>query len=101
MSIGGRLDHNAYNLLAITHRPTDREGQRLAALDLARQRLTHRDIAHVLGLSEAAVAELLKSPDVSSRAHSRAPILSLADAAAAHAGAWRRSISKSDGTTGD
>lgn len=45
--------------LARLHRPTTKEGMRLAALDLVRQGNRVRDVAQVLGISEAAVRELL------------------------------------------
>lgn len=53
-----------YDLLAdraaIVHRPKDQAGLRIAAIDLAASGLTPGDIAQALGLSLAAVEQLLQ-----------------------------------------
>ena len=56
---GGVLDARAYALLANAHRPTDRDGQRIAARELARQGLKVRDIAAALAITELAARQLL------------------------------------------
>lgn len=55
-TIGGRLDLDA---LARLHRPADAPTLRAAAVEMTRSGLTARDIASSLGLSEAAVRQLL------------------------------------------
>ncbi len=55
--IGGTLDRAA---LAVLHRPTDPETMARAACALAARGFKPRDIADVLGLSKAAVTQLLK-----------------------------------------
>jgi DNA-directed RNA polymerase specialized sigma24 family protein len=42
------------------HRPVDREALRAAAVEMARSGLTARDISQALGLTEAAVRQLLE-----------------------------------------
>jgi len=49
--------------LARLHRSTDRATLRVAAVELARQGLTIRDISAALGLSESAVRMLLAPPE--------------------------------------
>jgi len=56
---GGMLDARAYALLAQRHRPTDRDGQLIAARELARQGLKVRDIAAALAITELAARQLL------------------------------------------
>jgi len=48
--------------MAVLHRPADAAGLRAAALELARQGLTCRDIATALKLSEPAARALLGAP---------------------------------------
>lgn len=55
-TIGGHLDVDA---LARLHRPADAPTLRAAALEMARSGLTARDIAASLGLTEAAVRQML------------------------------------------
>ncbi|MGH8228264.1 MAG: helix-turn-helix domain-containing protein [Steroidobacteraceae bacterium] len=59
--IGGALDMHALALLADRdrHRPLDAPTLRAAAVELSRRGRTPRDIAASLGLSEAAVRQLL------------------------------------------
>jgi hypothetical protein len=59
-SIPGRLDLGA---LARLHRPKDRAGMRVAAVELSRRGLTPGDIAVALGLTETAVRLLLQPPE--------------------------------------
>lgn len=56
MSIGGRVD---YARLAQLHRPRTEDGMRIAARELARQRLSDRDIAQALQVDVAEVRRLL------------------------------------------
>jgi hypothetical protein len=66
-SIGGVLDLCALALLsgadidrqATQHRPSDREALLAAAVELRQSGLEFRDIGQALGLSEAAVRQLL------------------------------------------
>jgi hypothetical protein len=55
-AIGGKLDVAALRLL---YRPTDPEALRREGLRLRRQGLHDRDLAAILGMTEAAVGELL------------------------------------------
>jgi DNA-binding NarL/FixJ family response regulator len=55
-TIGGHLDVDA---LAKLYRPADPPTLRAAAVEMARSGLTARDIASSLGLTEAAVRQLL------------------------------------------
>ncbi len=60
-TIGGTLTLDALAQLAgrDAHRPTDAPTIRAAAVEMARSGLTARDIAQALGLTEAAVRQLL------------------------------------------
>lgn len=58
-SIGGVLDVSA---LRVLYRPTDADSLRCEGLRLRAQGLHDRDLALILGMTEAAVAELLSTP---------------------------------------
>jgi len=60
-SIGGTLTLEALAALAgrDRHRPADHATLRAAAVEMARSGLTARDISQALGLTEAAVRQLL------------------------------------------
>lgn len=75
MSIGGQLDHRAYERLARKHQPAD---LRVAIRTLAAQGLKAADIARLLEVSECAVVALLARPHIG-----------FEKAAAVHADAWR------------
>lgn len=63
-NIGGMLDYHA---LALLHRPTDADGLRAAAAEMAARGLKPRDIATHLALTELAVSALLQSPAIAFR----------------------------------
>ena len=60
-TIGGVLDRSAMDALYARdrHKPSDAPTLRTAAVEMARSGLTPRDIASSLGLTEAAVRQLL------------------------------------------